>query len=193
MNRPLLAVALVAALAAPAAAEIQKSGPEVWPGKFQVGAHVIGGQFGWTGFEASGFRLDFDFAGRVKDFDKFTLWVGGGIHYTAGGIYACVGCGGFQNDFGFWGFVEISLEKLLTQIPLVPYVRAGPDGGILYYGAAGGYFDIRLLGGIHYFITKNVGLGAEMSVAFGAGFYPGKLGTGFYGTWTGQLGARFAF
>ncbi len=195
MKRPLWAVAVFtvsAVLAGPARAEIQKSGQEVWPGKFQVGAHILGGQFGWTGFEASGWRLDVDFAGKIKDFDKFSLWVGGGLHYTAGGIYTCVGCGSFQNEFGFWGFVELSLEKLMP-IPLVPYVRAGPEGGILYYGAAGGFFDIRLLGGIHYFITKNVGLGAEMSVGFGAGFYPGNLGTGFYGTWTGELGARFAF
>lgn len=193
MTRPLLAVALVAALAAPARADIQKSGPEVFPGKFQVGAHVIGGQFGFTGFEASGWRLNVDFAGKIKDFDKFSLWVGGGIHYTAGGIYACVGCGGFQNEFGFWGFVELSLEKLFDKIPLVPYVRAGLDGGVLYYAAAGGYFAVRVQAGIHYWITKNVGLGGEAAFDLGAGFYPGALGTGFYGETDLELGARFAF
>jgi hypothetical protein len=193
VKAPLLAVALVAALAAPAAAEIQKKGPQIWPGKFQLGAHVIGGQFGFTGFEPSGFRVDVDFAGRLKEFEKISLWLGGGFHYTAGGIYGCRGCGGFQNEVGFWAFVEISLEKLLTEIPLVPFVRAGPEGGLLYYGAAGGYFDIRIESGVHYFLTKNVGLGAQLSAGFGAGFYPGNLGTGFYGVVTAQLGARFAF
>ncbi len=193
MIRPLLAVALVAALAAPAAADIQKSGPEVFPGNFQVGAHVIGGQFGFTGFETSGFRLQLDFAGRIKEFDKFSLWVGGGIHYTAGGLFACAGCAAFQSEFGFWGFVEISLEKLMNKIPLVPYVRAGPDGGLLYYGAAGGYFAIRFQAGIHYWLTKNIGLGGEAAFDVGAGFYPGALPTGFYGTVDFELGARFAF
>jgi hypothetical protein len=185
----------VLALAAPARADIQKSGPEVFPGKFQVGAHIIGGQFGFTGFEASGWRLDFDFAGRVKEFEKFSLWVGGGFHYTAGGLYACgvVGCGGFQNDLGFWGFVEFSFEKMMDKIPLVPYVRAGPEFGLLYYGAAGGYVALRAQAGIHYWLTKNIGVGGEAGFSLGGGFYPANLGNGFYGVVDFLLGARFAF
>jgi hypothetical protein len=185
-----VAFAAWAALAATAHADgIQKSGMEQWPGKFQVGAHVLGGQFGFTGYEPSGLRFDFDFAGRLKDFSKFSLWLGGGFHYTAGGLYNFYV--GFQHELGFWAFVEISLDKLITQIPLVPYVRAGLEGGLLYYGAAGGFFDLRILGGIHYWITKNIGLGGEMGISAGFGAYP-TLNT-FYGVYTATLGARFAF
>jgi hypothetical protein len=185
-----LAVALSAALSTTAHADgIQKSGMETWPGKFQVGVHVLGGQFGFTGNEPSGFRLDFDFAGRLKEFDKFSLWLGGGFHYTAGGLYTRFN--GFQHELGFIAFVELDLDKLITQIPLVPYVRAGPEGGLLYYGAAGGFFDLRLASGVHYFITKNVGLGGEMGLGFGFGAFPNV--NAFYGVFTASLGARFAF
>jgi hypothetical protein len=191
VKRLSLVVAVMAALATPAAADgIQKSGMEQWPGKFQVGAHIIGGQFGFTGFEPSGWRLDFDFAGRLKDFDKFSLWLGGGLHYTAGGgFYGRFG--GFSNEAGLWVFVEISLDKLITQIPLVPYVRAGLEGGLLYYASAGGFFDLRIESGIHYWLTKNVGLGGEMSIGVGFGAYPWY--NSFYGVYTATLGARFAF
>ena len=196
MKRLSIAVAVAfaawAALAAPAHAEIQKSGPQNWPGKFQVGAHVVGGQFGFTGYEPSGLRFDFDFAGRLKDFSKFGLWLGGGFHYTAGGgLYGPAGFGGFSHELGFWAFVEFSLDKLITQIPLVPYVRGGLEGGLLYYGAAGGFFDVRIEGGIHYWLTKNIGLGGEMSFGLGFGAYPGL--NAFYGVYTATLGARFAF
>jgi hypothetical protein len=188
----------VAALAGNGLADgIQKSGPQTWPGKFQVGAHVIGGQFGFTGNEASGLRFDFDFAGRLKDFDKFGLWLGGGFHYTASGGFYGPYSAGFGHELGFWAFVEFSLDKLITQIPLVPYVRGGLEGGLLYFGAAGGFFDVRLQGGIHYWLTKNVGLGGEMGVGFGFGAYPGYGPVGsfiaFYGVYTAVLGARFAF
>jgi len=185
-------VATLAALASPAAAEIQKSGLQTWPGKFQVGAHVIAGQFGFTGYEPSGLRFDFDFAGRLKEFEKFSLWLGGGLHYTAGGAYNFYN--GFQHELGIWAFVEISLDKLITQIPLVPYVRAGLEGGLLYYGFygyAGGFFDLRIQSGVHYWLTKNIGLGAELGFAPGVGTYPTVVS--FYGVLTAGLGARFAF
>ena len=79
----------------------------------------------------------------------------------------------------------------------MPYVRGGLEGGLLYFGAAGGFFDVRLQGGIHYWLTKNVGLGGEMGVGFGFGSYPGygnvRSFIAFYGVYTAVLGARFAF
>jgi hypothetical protein len=188
-----LAVAL-SLISASALADIQKSGPEQWPGKFQVTVHPISGQAGFTGNEPSGYRFNADFAGLVKDMDKISLWIGGGINYANGFFLGCVGCGSGLNQLGFWVFVEIGLEKLLN-IPLVPYVRGGPAGGALFYGNTGGFFDIRIESGVHYFITKNIGLGAHMGVGFGAGFFPfvGGTSTGFYGEWDGGLGAKFAF
>lgn len=185
-----LAIALSAALTTTAAADgIQKSGMETWPGKFQVGAHIVGGQFGLTGYEPSGLRFDFDFAGKLKEWPKFSLWLGGGFHYTAGGLYNVYV--GFQHELGFWAFAELNLDKMITQFPLVPYVRAGLEGGLLYYGAAGGFFDLRLEAGIHYWLTKNIGLGAEMGLGLGFGAYPTV--NSFYGVYTAVLGARFAF
>lgn len=193
MIRPLVAVALAfAVVGAPlvSSADIQKTGPEVWPGKFQVSAYVLSGQIGFSGNEPSGYKFIADFAGRLKDFDKISLWLGGGINYAAGLFYGCAACG--VSDLQFWAFVEISLEKLL-KIPLVPYVRGGIGGDLLFYNVFAGAFVIRVGSGIDYFITKNIGLGAQMHFSLGPGFYGGGLGTLLYGTWDGGFGARFAF
>jgi hypothetical protein len=189
MIRPLAMVVLALTVAAaPARGEIQKSGPQVWPGKLQVGVHPFGGQFGFTGNEASGYKLTADIAGLLKEFDKVSLWLGGGFNYAAG-FFTCAGCG---HDLQLWVFVELSLEKLLN-IPLVPFFRAGPGGDVLIYGVTAGAFIFRIGSGLHYFLTKNVGLGVEGSFSLGAGFYRGVIGTAFYGEWDGTMGARFAF
>jgi hypothetical protein len=65
-----LALAVVLVGASPSAlAEIQKTGPEVWPGKFKVSVYPLAGQFGFTGNEASGYKFIADFAGLIKDMD----------------------------------------------------------------------------------------------------------------------------
>jgi hypothetical protein len=200
MMRPLAVLALTCALAAPARAQIQTSGPEVWPGKLQVGVHPIGGQYGFNdNREPSGYRGTVDIAGLLKQFDQVSLWLGGGVGFTHGGFVACAGC---DNQVDFWVFVELSLEKLFN-IPLVPFFRAGPGGGVLLYTGDNnfGMFTFRVGSGIHYFLTKNIGLGAEMNINLGAGFFndcPAGVqcrfgGTEFFGTWDGELGARFAF
>jgi hypothetical protein len=191
MMRPLAVLALTCALAAPARAQIQTSGPQAWPGKLQVGVHPIGGQYGFsTDREPSGYRATVDIAGLLKEFDKLSLWLGGGAAFTHGGFVACNFC---DNSVDFWVFVELSLEKLFN-IPLVPFFRAGPGGGVLIYSHDNfGMFLFRVGSGIHYYLTKNIGLGAEMNVNFGAGFFNAPVNTDFFGTWDGELGARFAF
>src|SRR5262245_33211698 len=105
-----------------ARAEIQKSGPQKWPGKLQLTVHPLGGQIGFNGDAFSGYHLSADIAGLIKEFDKFTLWLGGGFTYTPG-FFLCnfarngafYGCG---HDIGLWAFIEFDLDKLGWEIPL---------------------------------------------------------------------------
>jgi hypothetical protein len=211
--RVVVALMLCCALAGSArAAEIQKSGSEVWPGKFMVGFHPIGGQAAFDGFSTGGYKLSADFSGLIKPMDKVTLWVGGGFGYTYP-IYTCgyvvnngaVVAGGCAHNIQLIAFVTITMEKLLN-IPLVPFVRAGLGGDILAYPSnagtySGGAFDFRVGGGIHYFLLKQLGLGLETNFTFGPGFFPaivtnnGNTGTvvGFFGNWDVGLGAIYAF
>jgi hypothetical protein len=194
--------------ARPAFADIQKSGPEVFPGKFSIGFHPIGVQAAFDSRSTGGYKLDMDFAAMLKSADKVSIWLGGGLSY-AHPSYSCgvafVGCG---HDIGFRVFVRITLEKLL-KIPLVPYVEAGLGGEVLAFANVpngfsnlGGAVPFRVGGGLHYFLLKNLGVGVETNIAFGPGIYPavGTINCGnnntciaFYGHWDMLFGAQFAF
>jgi hypothetical protein len=183
-----MAAALLAAT--PAHAEIQKSGPQLFPGKLQVGVTVIGFQAGFVNQTPSGYKLTADIAGLIASPGKLSLWLGGGLNY-AFGFYSCyvTDCGG---DLQLWAFVMLTFEKLL-KIPLVPFARAGVGGDVLFYGNVAGAFVLRVGGGAHYYLLKWLGLGLETNFTFGPGFYGGGAGTLFYGNWDFGLGARFAF
>ncbi|HEY7958098.1 MAG TPA: hypothetical protein VII38_22510, partial [Polyangia bacterium] len=84
-----ITAALVLVFALPAHAEIQKSGSEVFPGKFAVGFHPIGVQAAFDSTSTSGYKLSMDFAGVVANLSKLTVWVGGAFSYT----YPAFGCG----------------------------------------------------------------------------------------------------
>jgi hypothetical protein len=194
------AILIVLLLAAPAArAEIQKSGSQIF-NRFQLGIHPGGAQVRFDDRSVGGYKFALDFAGKVKDTDKLTLWIGGGFNYTFG-TYTTPP----QNhDLQVWAFAMLTLEKLL-KIPLVPFVRFGIGGDILLYetlvgNLAGGAFIFRLGGGIHYYIIRQLGLGFETNFTVGPGFYPagvvpGGVGTvtSFYGNWDFMFGARVAF
>jgi hypothetical protein len=191
--RSLAVLTLAAALlaAAPAhATEIQKSGPQLFPGKLQVGVTVIGFQAGFVSQTPSGYKLTADIAGLIASPGKLSLWLGGGMNYAIG-FFGCyvTDCGG---DLQLWAFVMLTFEKLL-KIPLVPFARAGVGGDVLFYGNVGGAFVLRFGGGAHYYLFKWLGLGLETNFTFGPGFYGGGAGTLFYGNWDFGLGARFAF
>jgi hypothetical protein len=183
-----LAALLVAA--SPVRAEVQTKGPEVFPGKLQVGFHPIGFQAGFVDRTPSGYKLTADIAGLIASPGKLSLWLGGGVNYAAG-FYACyvTDCGG---DLQIWAFVMLTFEKLIG-IPLVPFARAGAGGDVLLYNAIAGAFVLRVGGGVHYYLLKWLGLGLETNFTFGPGFYPNGAGTRFYGNWDVGLGARFAF
>jgi hypothetical protein len=188
---------VVALLPSLARADIQKSGPEEFPGKFQVGFHPLGGQTGFNLNSVSGYKLTADFSGLLKSMDKLGLWLGGGFNYTAG-IFGCYAYGfgvpsSCGHDLQFWVFVMLTMEKLVPKIPLVPFVRGGVGGDILIFSTTGGAFAVRVGGGVHYYILKNLGLGVETNFTFGPSFFPAPIGSGFYGNWDIGLGARFAF
>jgi hypothetical protein len=185
-----LATALFAA--APAHAEIQTKGSELYPGKLQIGVHIIGFQTGFVDLTPSGYKVTADIAGLIAQPGKLSLWLGGGMNY-AFGFYGCYlngnNCGG---DLQLWAFVMLTFEKLIP-IPLVPFARAGLGGDVLFYNQTGGAFVFRFGGGVHYYLLKWLGLGLETNFTMGPGFYGAGLGTHFYGNWDFGLGARFAF
>jgi hypothetical protein len=186
------------------AAEIQKSGAEQFPGKFMVGANPIGLQLGFTDYGAFAignntigvadriiYKVNLQFAGLLKSFDKVSLWLGGELGIGGRGSLAVIEPG---------IFVQLTLEKLVTKFPLVPIIRAGVSGPIYVpYGFPGvstaGAFQVKVGGGAYYFLTKNIGLGADTNFGFGPGFAKvnGNLNVGFAGYWDFLLGARFAF
>jgi len=199
----ILIVLLLLSVSRVDAAEIQKAGSEEWPGKIMVGVRPLGMQLGFSEYGAPlpgitygigdrvVYKLGLDIAGIVGRFSKATLWLGGEVNVGGRGNFAFIEPG---------VFVMVTLEKLVTKFPLVPIVRAGVSGPIsLPYGYDGatvyGAFQIKVGGGAYYFLTKNIGLGADLNFGFGPGFakYTGSLHTGFAGFWDFGAGARFAF
>ena len=73
-----LALAITLSLAAGSvrAAEIQKSGPEVFPGKFAVSVNPFGVQAAFDGFSTGGYKFAADFAANLKSMEKLTIWLG---------------------------------------------------------------------------------------------------------------------
>ena len=193
MIRSIAVLTMAAALlvAAPARAQVQTKGPEVFPGKLMVGAHIIGFQTGFVNQAPSGYKLLTDIEGLIAQPGKLSLWLGGGLDY-AFGFYACNINGNCGGDLQLWAFVMLTFEKLIP-IPLVPFARAGIGTDILFYGNTAGAAVFRFGGGVDYWLFKWLGLGIETNFTFGPGFYGGALGTAFYGNWDFGLGARFAF
>ncbi|MFI5289066.1 MAG: hypothetical protein ACHQ17_05425 [Polyangia bacterium] len=182
---------------------------EQFPGKYQVGLSPLGVQARFDGNSVSGYKFTGDVAGLLKSYDKFSLWVGGGFDYTYGSLSHSnpTVLPSADHDLQLWAFAMLSMEKLI-HFPLVPFVRAGIGGDILLFNGvggslAGGAFIVRFGGGLHYYVTKNVGLGVETNFTLGPGIYPAAVVgncaagsnscTSFYGNWDFLIGARFAF
>jgi len=194
MKRLATLIVLSVLLAAGAArAEIQKSGPEVWPGKVMLGVRPLGFALidgGGPGFGAI-YKVGLDFAGRLKEWSKASLWLG---------VEANVGARPNLATLEPGVFVTVTFEKLL-KVPLVPLVSFGLSGPVYvpfgFRGAfAYGAFQAKLGGGVYYFITKNVGLGVDLHVGGGLGFFKDSVNRIYYavqGTFDTLAGARFAF
>lgn len=217
-----LVVLSALALCVPArAVELQRPGaPEVWPGKWMFGLHPFGFQAAFDPYSTGGYKLDIDIGYRVKELSKISVWVGAMFSYTFP-LYTCANnqngrggdLAGCAHDPAFLLFVRLTFEKLVQKLPLVPYVELGLGADILIYGAHFGTsgtnlgfgVPLRLGGGVHYWLTKHFGIGAETHFNFGPGIYPtigGEVincGPGnstcvsFYGYWDFLLGVRASF
>jgi hypothetical protein len=203
VKRSALAAALVvltaSLVAGNARAEIQKDGPEAWPGRVMIGVDPLGVQanfdqlYGGSPYSGyASYKFGFNVAGLIASTPKISIWLGGELNVGGYSHLAIVEPG---------IFVRITLEKLL-RIPLVPEVQGGFSGGIYApYSYAdtftAGAFEFKVGGGAYYYLTRHIGVGAETHFAFGPGFVKdtvtGNIGTGFAGYWDFLTGARFAF
>src|SRR5205814_3664015 len=99
---PALALALPLAFPTTARAEIQKRGPQIWPGKNEISLH-IGGQTGLTNYSVaygigfiaggppSGGRFTFDYGRQLSSSanGSYTLWLDLGFNFifnTSGSV-----------------------------------------------------------------------------------------------------------
>jgi hypothetical protein len=186
-----ISLVVVLAVGGVASAQIQKQGSEVFPGKFQVGFSPLGVTVDFRG-AGPGYKFTADFAGRLAERSNLGIYLGGGINYalTPGPTNTPLG-----HDVQLWVFVMLTLEKLV-KIPLVPMVQMGVGTDIFLADSnyIGGTFAFRLGGGVHYYLTKNVGLGVETHFTFGPlaqNLNPTQYT--WYGQWDFLLGGRFAF
>ncbi len=170
-------------LASIANAEVQKRGPEVWPGKNELSAH-IGWESGLTSYfiangypsggTPSGFKLFVNYAYR---FNKMA-WFDGGVNFVFGGN---AGCDGFGNCYygNYGNTVEPSVGIKLkwdTPIPLVPYARLDATLVGIYSrhcGDNGVALAGRAAGGVKYFLKNFIGVGIEGGFLMGPAFFSG--------------------
>lgn len=188
-RRLALSVAL-AALLSPlcARAQIQKEGPQRWPGKSEISLHLGGqGAFGsytssasgirvYAGSATTGGRFTFDFGYLLSDMHAYSVWLDLGFNLVFGGCtvtdfaryYDCAG-----SEFRPFGGVKI---KFRTPIPLVPYAKIGAGAPIIFNRLCGdnGFGGVaHAAGGVKYFLTKNIGVGVEGGFSFGPVAYLG--------------------
>jgi hypothetical protein len=172
----LVLLSLVAA--APARAQIQTSGPQNYPGKSEVSIHTgIAG--GLTGFTPGGFKFGFDYGYRLSD----TFWLDFGFNTVIGGNSgACFfngrhyECPGIGRGYTFEPLVGFKIKFKVTQIPLVPYIKANLTPVFIFNrgcGDDGFALGARVGGGAKYFLTKNIGLGVEITSVLGPAFFTG--------------------
>jgi hypothetical protein len=162
------------------------------PGKFFVTVNPLGVSLTLSSAVFPFFKVGLNFGGKVASLGQITLWLGGELNVGGRENFVLV-------EPGF--FVMITMEKLL-HIPLVPFVRGGIAGGALIVfntgGATGtgGALWVKVGGGLHYFVHKNIGIGGETNFGFGPGFATdaaNNLVVGFSGYWEFLLGMRAHF
>lgn len=76
-----LALAVLGIAAPGNAAEVQKNGPQEWPGKFQLGFNPLGTEVMFAGGFGGAYKLGVDFAALVASPEKLSVWVGAGFNY----------------------------------------------------------------------------------------------------------------
>ncbi len=201
--RTCLATLLVlAAVSTVARAEIQQGVPEQFPSKHEISAHM-GFQAGFGALlgSTSGFKLDADYAYRFHPYIWFDADVanvfgfGSADGVCAHSVLATCYRGGWDLEL----MAGIKL-KFPTRIPLVIEAPALIGVEVLYNRDCGddgaAVPVVRTGGGVKYFITKKIGLGAKFDVAFGPSFHQSSVCkqqsyTDFFGYFDFLVGAEF--
>jgi hypothetical protein len=177
--------------AAPAAAQVaaQPAGAEATVSR---GAVVVDGKneiSAQLGFQASlgattpaGIRLNFDYARRLTNLlwlnfklaPVFGVGPNRAVCQDRGGLYDC-GSGGYALGHAIDVIGGVKLKFPIARIPaLIPYAQLGLGAAIMFNRPAndnGAGFVFRTGGGLKYFVTKNIGLGGELSVTMGPAWY----------------------
>jgi hypothetical protein len=195
----------VAALASPVRAEIQQGVPETFPTKNEISTHMgfqagFGGKFGST----SGFKLDVDYAYRFHPLIWFDADIANVFGFGSADGFCNNTLGGATCYRGGWALELMAGIKLKfpTRIPLVieAPILAGVE--VLYNrdcGDNGAAVPVlKTGGGVKYFLTKRIAVGAKFDVAFGPGFHgagsvvcQNTSYTDFFGYFDFMVGAEF--
>jgi hypothetical protein len=196
------ALLVCTAVSTAARAEIQQGVPEVFPSKHELSAHM-GFQAGFGGLlgSTSGFKLDADYAYRFHPFIWFDANVanvfgfGSADGTCANSVLATCYRGGWALEL----MAGIKL-KFTTRIPLVIEAPALLGVEVLYNRDCGDNGAavpvVKTGGGVMYFLTKKIGVGAKFDVAFGPGFHQSSVCkresyTDFFGYFDFLVGAEF--
>jgi len=185
-------------------AEIQKTGPEIWPSKHELSAHMgyhLG--FGQQVGDSAGLKLVADYGYRFHRILWFDVQLnqvfgfgprdGPCLNNTAALCYR----GGWSTQFAAGIKVKIELSKvpLVIEVPILlgltgMYNRECGDEGVAIP-------VVRTGAGLKYFIKQRFGLGAAINVDLGPAFHEatackgGGRYTDFYGGVDILLGAEF--
>jgi hypothetical protein len=204
-----VAILTLLALAGPAVAraQVQRSGPEEYPSKHEISTHLgyQAGFGGHVGSGVSGLKLEVDYAYKFHPLVWFTVQVANDFGFgSADG--PCAHTLLAYCYYGGWDFELMAGVKLKWKTP-IPLVVEAPillgvdaiynrecndDGAAVPVVKAGG--------GVKYFVTRKIGLGAKIDFAFGPGFHGGTATSGcgkpngytdFFGYFDFMVGAEF--
>ena len=198
-----LTAILTLGIGAAARAEIQRQGPENWPGKHELSAHLgyhlsFGGQVGdphgiaLTGEYGYRFHRLLWFDVQLTQLFGFGPREGGCLMNTAALCYR----GGWMTEVA----AGVKL-KIPTRIPLVVEVPILLGLGGMYNRECGdngvAIPVLRTGAGIKYFLRPRIGIGANVDFDMGPAFHDatackgGGRYTDFYGAFDFMLGAEF--
>jgi hypothetical protein len=196
------ALLVLSAFSTAAQAEIQQGVPEVFPSKHEISAHM-GFQAGFGALlgSTSGFKIEGDYAYKFHPYIWFdadlanVFGFGSSDGVCAHSVLATCYRGGWNLEL----MAGIKL-KFPTRIPLVIEAPALVGVEVLYNRDCGDNGAavpvVKTGGGVMYFLTKKIGVGAKFDLAFGPGFHGSSVCkntsyTDFFGYFDFLVGAEF--
>jgi hypothetical protein len=199
------ALLVLSALSSAAQAEIQQGVPEVFPSKNEISTHLgfqagFGGRFGST----SGLKLDADYAYKFHPLIWFDAQIANVFGFGSADGFCTHSVAGATCYRGGWALELMAGIKLkwVTKIPLVVEAPVLVGLEVLYNrdcGDNGAAVPVlKTGGGVKYFLTKRIAVGAKIDVAFGPAFHgagspicQNTSYTDFFGYFDFLVGAEF--